>query len=200
MVRLFSLIQTGDNLRYGAGYLVIVTLAQGVGATPTQIGLIFSGAAIGALVGSLLADRLACRFALGRIAVTMLWVEALTFPFYAAAPNALLLGLIAGAESMIAPICSVTITTHRLNATPDHLRGRTSAAVSTLTMGALSLGTMLSGEMIALMGAHAVALALAAWLAVLALFATVNRHVRNANTSNVMVGRGAGGRRPPDGS
>lgn len=180
VIRLLTLVQTGDNLRYGAGYLVIVTLAQGVGASPAQIGLIFSGAAVGALAGSLLADRVTRRFPLGGIAVTMLWVEALVFPLYAAAPGPLLLGLVAAAESVIAPICSVAIGTHRLTVTPEPLRGRTSAAVQTLTMGALSIGTMLGGAMIAAIGPQATTLALGGWLALLALFATANRDVRTA--------------------
>lgn len=55
--------------------------------------LLLSGRA--ALAGSLLADRAARRFPLGRIAVTMLWVEALMFPLYAAAvgPQATTLAL-----------------------------------------------------------------------------------------------------------
>ncbi|WP_336206792.1 MFS transporter [Nonomuraea sp. LPB2021202275-12-8] len=182
VIRLLTLVQTGDNLRYGAGYLVIVTLAQGVGASPTQIGLIFSGAAVGALAGSLMADRASRRFPLGKIAVVMLWVEALMFPLYAAAPSPLLLGLVAAAESVIAPIYSVAITTHRLAATPDPLRGRTSAAVQTLTMGALSIGTMLGGVMIATMGPRTTTLVLSGWLILLAVLATANRHIRTART------------------
>ncbi|MFG1947124.1 MFS transporter [Nonomuraea sp. NPDC048826] len=172
LIRLFALLQTGDMLRYGAGYLVIITLAQGVGASPQQIGLIFSAAAAGALLGSLLAGRLAERFAVARIAVAMLWVEALVFPLYAAAPDPLTLGLVAFAESVLPPVYSVAMTSHRLAVTPDHLRGRTSAALDTLTMGALSLGTMAGGAMIAAWGAKPATLILAAWLLLLAVTAT----------------------------
>ncbi len=184
VIRLLALLETGDALRYGAGYLVIVTLAQGVGASPAQIGLIFSGAAVGALAGSLLADRAARSFPLGGIAVTMLWVEALMFPLYAVAPGPLTLGLIAAAESVVAPVYSVAISTHRLTVTPEALRGRTSAAVQTLTMGALSIGTMLGGAMIAAIGPRATTLALGGWLVLLALFATANRQVRTARTGH----------------
>jgi hypothetical protein len=51
-IRFLTLMQTGDNLRYGCGYLVIISLAEAVKATPTEIGLVFTGAAIGALPGS----------------------------------------------------------------------------------------------------------------------------------------------------
>ncbi|MFC5814772.1 MFS transporter [Nonomuraea harbinensis] len=178
VIRLFGLLQTGDMLRYGAGYLVIITLAQGVGASPQQIGLIFSAAAAGSLLGSLLAARLAARFPIGRLAAAMLWVEALVFPLYAAAPDALLLGLVAFAESVLPPVYSVAMTSHRLAITPDHLRGRTSAALETLTMGALSAGTMAGGAMIAAWGPKPATLTLAAWLLLLAITATAAPSVR----------------------
>jgi hypothetical protein len=82
VIRFLTLMETGDNLRYGCGYLVIISRAEAVKATPAEIGLIFSGAAVGALAGSLMANRAVARFALGHIAVAMLWAEALIFPLY----------------------------------------------------------------------------------------------------------------------
>jgi MFS family permease len=180
VIRFLTLMQTADNLRYGSGYLVIIALAEGVRATPTEIGLVFTGAAIGALAGSLLAARAAARFRLGHIAVAMLWAEALIFPLYVLAPNALFLGVVAAAESVIAPVYWVAIGTYRLEVTPDQLRGRTSAAVQALTTGALSLGTMLGGTLIALLGARGATLALGGWLALLAISTTLNRQARTA--------------------
>lgn len=180
VIRFLTLMQTADNLRYGSGYLVIIALAEGVRATPTEIGLVFTGAATGALAGSLLAARAAARFRLGHIAVVMLWAEALIFPLYVLAPNALFLGVVAAAESVIAPVYWVAIGTYRLEVTPDHLRGRTSAAVQALTTGALSLGTMLGGTLIAVLGARGATLALGGWLALLAISTTLNRQARAA--------------------
>ena len=183
VIRFLTVMQTADNLRYGSGYLVIISLAEAVRATPTEIGLVFTGAAIGALAGSLMADRAVARFSLGHIAVAMLWAEALIFPLYVLAPNALCLGLVAAGESVITPIYWVAIGTYRLNLAPDHLRGRTSAAVQALTTGALSLGTMLGGTLIGVLGARDATLALAAWLALLALCTTLNRQARTARTT-----------------
>lgn len=184
VIRFLTLTQTADNLRYGSGYLVIIALAEAVRATPTEIGLVFTGAAIGALAGSLLAARAAARFRLGHIAVAMLWAEALLFPLYVLAPNALFLGVVAAAESVIAPVYWVAIGTYRLEVTPDRLRGRTSAAVQALTTGALSLGTMLGGTLIAVLGARGATLALGGWLALLAMATTLNRKARTAGTAD----------------
>ena len=179
-IRFLTVMQVGDNLRYGSGYLVIITLAEAVRATPTEIGLVFTGAAVGALAGSLMADWAVARFSLGNIAVVMLWAEALIFPLYVLAPNALCLGIVAAGESVITPVYWVAIGTYRLNLAPDHLRGRTSAAVQAVTTGALSLGTMLGGVLIGALGARTATLALAGWLGLLALCTSLNREARNA--------------------
>lgn len=178
VIRFLTLVQAADSLRYGAGYLVIIILATEVGATPTEIGFIFSGAAIGAVIGAVLSDRVTKRFRLGAIAVTMLWVEALVFPLYALAPEWRTLAGVAALESVVAPIYMVAMTTYRLSTTPDALQGRVTSAANTLTTGAMSLGTMLGGALIAALGVHRVVLLSTAWLVLLALLTTVNRTVR----------------------
>ncbi|WP_329361218.1 MFS transporter [Streptomyces sp. NBC_01483] len=121
VIRFLTLVSAADKVRYGAGYLLIITLAQQLGASSLWIGGIFSGAAVGALAGALVADRATRRFPLGRIAVVMLWLEALMFPLYALAPNPLLLAAVAAAESLVAPVYAVAMTTHQLAITPDEL-------------------------------------------------------------------------------
>jgi MFS family permease len=180
VIRFLTLTSAADNLRYGAGYLVIVILAQQLGASSVEIGLIFSGAAVGALLGALVSDRIVKRYPLGKIAVTMLWVEALGFPLYAVAPNPTALGVVAAVESLVAPVYAVAMSTYRMAITPDELRGRVSSAKSTLTTGALSLGTLLSGMLITALGADRVVLLLSGWMVVLAVLTSANKAVRTA--------------------
>ncbi|MEU5594856.1 MFS transporter [Streptomyces sp. NPDC020298] len=180
VIRFLTLVSAADKMRYGAGYLLIITLARQVGASPLWIGVIFSGAAIGAMAGALVSDRATRRFPLGRIAVVMLWLEALMFPLYALAPNPPLLAAVAAAESLVAPVYAVAMTTHQLAITPDELRGRATSAVSTLTTGALSIGTLAGGALITTLGAEPLVWLCGAWLLVLALLTTANRAVRQA--------------------
>jgi MFS family permease len=180
VIRFLTLVSAADKVRYGAGYLLIITLARQVGASPLWIGVIFSGAAVGAMAGALVSDRATRRFPLGRIAVVMLWLEALMFPLYALAPNPLLLAAVAAAESLVAPIYAVAMTTHQLAITPDELRGRATSAVSTLTTGALSIGTLAGGALITTLGAKPLVWLCGAWLLILALITTANRAVRQA--------------------
>ncbi|MFJ8009976.1 MFS transporter [Streptomyces fagopyri] len=180
VIRFLTLVSAADKVRYGAGYLLIITLARQVGATPLWIGVIFSGAAVGAMAGALVSDRATRRFPLGRIAVVMLWLEALMFPLYALAPNPLVLAAVAAAESLVAPVYAVAMTTHQLAITPDELRGRATSAVSTLTTGALSMGTLAGGALITALGAKPLVWLCGVWLLGLALLTTANRAVRQA--------------------
>ncbi|GGJ43942.1 MFS transporter [Streptomyces brasiliensis] len=186
VIRFLTLVSAADKVRYGAGYLLIITLARQLGASSLWIGVIFSGAAVGALAGALVSERATRRFPLGRIAVVMLWLEALMFPLYALAPNPILLAAVAAAESLVAPVYMVAMTTHQLAITPDELRGRTTSAVSTLTTGALSVGTLSGGVLITALGAKPLVWLCGAWLLALAFLTTANRAVRQAPLTGAM--------------
>jgi MFS family permease len=180
VIRLLTMVEAADGLRYGAGYLLIIELAHQTGADAFQIGLVFSGAGIGGLLGALLAARAARRFPLGRIAVLLLWAEAAAFPLYAVAPSWGWLALVALLESVFVPIYSVAMNTYRLTITPDRMRGRTNSAVGTLVTGAMSIGTIASGVLLQHIGATALAVACAGWLVVLAVVTTASRTIRTA--------------------
>lgn len=181
LLRFLTLINGADSLRYGAGYLVILILAQELHTSPGGIGAIFTAAAIGAVIGNLASTWVRRRFSFGTIAISMLWLEALMFPLYALAPNAIVMGCIAAAEELVAPIYSIALNTYRLTATPDSMRGRMSSTVQLMTRGAQSLGAILGGLLIQSMGAKGSALLLGGWLILLAIATTLNKRVRHAS-------------------
>ena len=80
LLRFLTIVNGADSLRYGAGYLVILILAQELHTSPSGIGAIFTAAAAGALVGNLASNWARQRFPFGMIAISMLWLEALMFP------------------------------------------------------------------------------------------------------------------------
>lgn len=180
VIRLLTVVEAADGLRYGAGYLIIIELARHVGSDPLQVGLVFSGAGAGGLVGGLVAGRIAGRFRLGRVAITMLWVEALAFPLYAVAPTWWWLAGVAFLESVITPIYSVAMDTYRIAITPDAVRGRVNGALGTLVTGAMSVGTVLGGVLLTSIGAPALALVCGLWLLGLAAVTTSSGTVRRA--------------------
>jgi MFS family permease len=185
VIRLLAVVEAADGFRYGVGYLLIIELARHVGADPVHIGLVFTGAGIGGLVGGLLAGRLVRRFRLGVLAIAMLWAEAVAFPLYAVAPSWAWLAAAAFLESVITPLYSVAMDTYRLSITPDRIRGRVNSALGTVITSAMALGTMASGALLAALGAPALALACSGWLLVLALLTTASRTIRRATAAAV---------------
>jgi MFS family permease len=180
LLRFLTIVNGADSLRYGAGYLVILVLAQELHTSAGGIGAIFTGAAIGALLGNLVSNRVRKHVGFGKIAISMLWLEALMFPLYAIAPNAVVMCFIAAAEEFVGPMYTVSLDTYRLMATPDSLRGRMSSTVQMIEQGAGSLGAMLSGILIQSVGAQKSTLLLGAWLLLLASATTLNKRVRRA--------------------
>jgi MFS family permease len=181
VLRFLTIIDGADSLRYGAGYLVILVLAKELHASAGEIGAIFTAAAVGALGGNLVSNRVRKMLSFGMIAVSMFWLEALVFPFYALAPNILVMAFIAIAEEFIAPIYTVTLNTYRQIATPDAMRGRAASTVQLVTQGAQSLGAIVGGILVQSVGARWSALILGAWLIMLAITTTLNKHVRRAS-------------------
>ncbi|HET8842815.1 MAG TPA: MFS transporter, partial [Ktedonobacteraceae bacterium] len=181
LLRFLTFINGADSLRYGAGYLIILVLAQELHTSPAGIGAIFTGAAVGALMGNLTSNLVRKRMSFGKITISMLWLEALMFPLYVIAPNAFLMGLIAAAEEFVSPIYTISLESYRLMSTPDALRGRTSSTVQLIIQGAQSLGAILGGLLIQGVGAKWSALILGMELILLALATTLNRRVRHAS-------------------
>ena len=114
LLRFLTIVNGADNLRYGAGYLVILMLTRELHTSSSGIGAIFTAAAVGALLGNLASNWVRQRFSFGAIAISMLWLEALMFPLYAIAPNAMVMGVIAAAEELVAPIYTISLDIYRL--------------------------------------------------------------------------------------
>ncbi len=180
LLRFLTIVNGADSLRYGAGYLVILIIARELHTSASGIGAIFTGAAVGALCGNLISNWARQRFPFGKIAISMLWLEALMFPLYAFAPNAVVMGLIAAAEELVGPIYTISLDTYRLMATPNALRGRMSSTVQMVIQGAQSVGAIVGGILIQGVGAKGSALILGGWLLVLAVATTLNGRVRRA--------------------
>ena len=120
----------------------------------------------------------------GTTAIGMLWLEALMFPLYAIAPNALIMGFIAAAEEFVGPIYTISLNSYRLMATPDSMRGRTSSTVQFVMQGAQSVGSIMGGIVIQGVGAKWSALLLGVWLVLLAIATTLNRRVRRPSLTS----------------
>lgn len=123
-----------------------------LGASDAQVGLLWSAAGAAVLVCSLAAGRLRRRWALGRIAIGAVIVQALLLLLFAQARwywLALpLWGLLAGVGVLV----DISIMSLRQSATPNHMLGRVTTVSRTIGFAAIPLSTLLGGALIDQMG------------------------------------------------
>lgn len=182
VLRTMTLVEAADAVRYGAGYLMLIELAQTTGSGATGVGIVFAGAAAGGVLGGSLAGTVSRRFPLGKLATAMIVVEAVSFPLYGLAPRWYWLVPVAAFESIVSPIYVVALETYRVNVTPDAVRGRVISGMNVVTGAAGALGAAASGTIIDAIGARGLVWVASAWMGLLALLVLGNHSLRNADS------------------
>lgn len=132
--------------------LYFLFLVREAGMGSVEVGLIVAVSSVGGLVGALLSDRLTQWLGVGPTLVVALSLPPLGFLLlstvhgHSFAPAA-----IAGAGTFIGffgiPVFDVTVISVRQAVTPEHLQGRASATVRSLSWGTLSVGALLGGAL-----------------------------------------------------
>jgi predicted MFS family arabinose efflux permease len=180
LIRAMAFLTGGMNLVSAATPLIVIVIAKHLGATPPQIGLIFSIEAIGGVIGSLVGGQIQTRFSFTRIIVSVTWLNAALFAAYGIVSNVIVLGVVAGLICTLGPIYNVVQFSYRLALIPDELQGRVNSAFRLLAFGFIPVGAALSGWLLEYVGTGATVAAFTLCCFGLALSATLNRHVRQA--------------------
>ncbi|MBK9747424.1 MAG: MFS transporter [Chloroflexi bacterium] len=144
---------------YGALYDIYAI--RDLGMTPAVLGLVVSAGGIGALIGSLLADRVQKRLGLGRTITVMLLISGLNnllipLAVYAGtlAPVVMIVAQIIGDGAIL--IFFINDTSLRQIIVPDRLLGRTNATFGFLAQGIAPVGALVAGTVAASVGAQPV--------------------------------------------
>jgi MFS family permease len=180
LIRYIAGLTGGYNLVNAAAPLIIIVLAKKMGAQDAQIGLIFSIAGVGGIIGALIGGQIQRRFSFGQVITGVSWTLALLFPLYAVAPHFFLLGVVAGLIYMNLPVYDVVQFSYRLALIPDELQGRVNSTFRLLAFGFQPLGAALSGVLLERLGTTPTVIVFSIWYLLLAVFTTFNTHVRNA--------------------
>jgi MFS family permease len=181
-LRTCQLLVAGSNLVWSSLYLTVVVIAKREGASGSSVGLIFTIAGVGGLVGALVAPKLLRRVSLRWAVLGSHWVSALLLPLILVARGPVAIGIILASMLWVAPVWNAGVVGYRTAVTPDRLQGRVQGAASLIAQGASSAGPLLAGFALAGFGSTAtiVAFAVCSWL--LAVTATLSRSVRHAPT------------------
>jgi MFS family permease len=180
LIRYMAIVTGGLNFIGAGEQLLIIVLAQDMGATDTDIGLIFSIASIGGIVGSLVGGRIQRRFTFGQVIIAVIWIQALLFPLFAVVPRVLLLGAVCALIFAMGPIYNVVQFSYRIALIPDQLQGRVNSTFRLVAFGFLPIGSALSGLLIEQLGTTWSVGLFSLGLLLIAIATTLNRHVRNA--------------------
>jgi MFS family permease len=133
-----------------AVYILYIT--RELGLQPALIGLIFAASGPGALLGALLAGKLADTFGLGRTIVGSIFVGGLSgllVPL-AGGPPLVTTGILMVAAffgGVANPVYNINQVSLRQAITPDHLQGRMNASMRFIVWGTIPIGALLGGAL-----------------------------------------------------
>ncbi len=149
----FVALQTAALCIPGAGWaLIVIVRAQGLGASPRQIGLLMAASGIGSIIGAALAVPLQKRVPFGKLILGALWFLALTWPLFVLAPSLLWLGVFNALTFPAVPIYFATQYAWRLRQIPDALQGRVNSVFRLVAFGCSPLGMALTGWLLETQG------------------------------------------------
>jgi predicted MFS family arabinose efflux permease len=179
IVRQMALLTGGMNFVEASVPLLLIVMAQQMGASPAQIGLIFSAGGVGGVLGSVAGGYVQRWFSFGRVIAVTTVLHALLFPLYGAGLGLVWLGLVYGLLHFIGPIYNVVQFSHRIALIPQGLEGRVNAGFRFLAHLPNPLGAALCGVLIERVGALATLAFFAVVYALLALAAVLSRTIRH---------------------
>jgi len=180
VIRFLAILAGGMNFAMSSMPLVAIVTAKQLGAQDSQIGLVFSIAGIGGIIGSLIGPLVQKRFTFGRAITMITWGLTVLFLAYSVAPQFIFLGVIAAVSFMLITIYNVLSISYRLALIPEELQGRVNSAFRFLAFAFRPLGMGVCGFLLDNIGSTLTIILLACWLAMLATFALFNGAIRNA--------------------
>jgi MFS family permease len=179
-LRTTTILVAGSNLLFQALFLTVIVQADDLGATPGAIGLMFGIAAVGGVLGSLVAPAAERRLSMKVVVIGVNWVWALLVPLMLVVRDPYLLGSVYALMCFVGPVWNVVISAYQLAITPDAIRGRVIGAASMVAFGAIPLGSLVGGLLLGWAGTRTTVWVLTIFMVFIATVATVNRAVRAA--------------------
>lgn len=159
----------GDLLFAGVGLLIIVRLTE-VGVQGSRIGIVFSLAAVGGLIGSLITNWLERRIGLSAAVIGKHVLVAALFPLLLLNLPLYGVGIVWAAISIQVSVVGVIQRKAVFRDAPAELMGRVQSFTLLLSWGSLPIGTAATGFLLTAFGGHGtvvvytgVLIALAAW-------------------------------------
>ncbi|MEW5354806.1 MFS transporter [Streptomyces sp. 16-176A] len=179
-LRTTTFLIAGSNLLFQALFLTVIVMARGGHGSSAAIGVMFGVAAAGGVLGSLVAPAVERRLSMRTVVIGANWVWALLVPVLLVVRDPYLIGVVYALMCFVGPVWNVVVSAYQLAVTPDAIQGRVLGAVGLIAFGAVPLGSLVGGQLLARLGADATVWVLAAWMVLLAATAALSPSVRSA--------------------
>jgi MFS family permease len=178
LIRFLALLVSGLNLSSFGYTLIVLVLAERLGASEIAIGLLFAAGGVGALVGALLVGPLQRRVRFGPLLIGATWLWTITWLPFLFAPNILVLGIAMVISFVAVPIFLTVQYSYRLSQIPDELQGRVNSVFRLVLVASQALSLVLTGALLQAFGPFTAVLLLFVPQVALAILTTMNRQLR----------------------
>ncbi|NUR60717.1 MAG: MFS transporter [Catenulispora sp.] len=177
-LRLIAIVASSLQLAISGIGLVAIVAARHGGASSAQIGALFSAIGVGGVLGALLAPRAQAWLGLGRMLLSVLWLQAGLWLAMVFATSLPAIGAVLMAFTITMPLFGVAALGYRLAVVPDELRGRVGTAFSMLVWAASPIGATVAGVLLARLSPGHAAAVFAAWVVLLSSLVTARGSLR----------------------
>ncbi|HEY1487359.1 MAG TPA: MFS transporter [Micromonosporaceae bacterium] len=177
-LRAMTILTIAGDLLFAGITILMTVLVRSRGGSPEEVGTVFAMAAIGGVIGSLLASRVERRIGVVASIVIRSWATAVLFPLLALDVPVLLLGVVWAAVTVSIAMMNVVQMSFLVTTIPSERLGRVQGFMTLLAYGVLPVGTLLIGGSLELFGATHTVLLMSAVLAVLAVYSSFSRDLR----------------------
>lgn len=180
LIRFIGILGSAVHLMGAGIVIIIILLAQHLHASTFVIGVILAMDGVGSIIGALIGGKISKRFRFHQIIIATIWLWAIIWSLLAVASNIIILAALLCSLYLVITIFDVTQFSYRLVLIPDELQGRVNGVYRMILFGGDTVGLMLVGILLQTLGTVTTILIYGAGIAIVALLATLNPHIRRA--------------------
>ena len=140
-----AMVAVVNLLAAGGGAVMVLFAQEKLGVDAVGFGLLFSGSAVGGVLGSLVAARVTRVVGTARVVVWTMVASALAYLVFGLSSDPWLAGVMFGLVGFFTVVFNVILGSLRQALTPDRLLGRVISAFRLFSYGAVPLGSLLGG-------------------------------------------------------
>ena len=148
-LRVTSLVAGFTNMLFQCVILLVLVVATRDDRPAWTVGVILAAAGVGGLLASLVTPRLERAFPARTLFLGCVWVWTLLLAMIALSTHPVVLAIAWGGVGAVGTVVAITLTVTRARAVPDSMLGRIVSAAAVITDGAVPIGALAGGYLLA---------------------------------------------------